>query len=379
MKILMLSEDFLPNVGGITSHIVYLSKFLVELGHQVTILKPSQKEEAEFIHDFGFKVIHLKGKRSNFFNKIYIRGFIKNLFEKEGFDILHCHQLIGYETKFLKNIPKIFTNHTSMYLEEYEKIRGRIRLKLMLNHVDAIISPSKELQHKSSIIKNRVGNFYIPNGVDEKRFIDDEVEHTNSKFDFLLEKKDDGEVIILCPRRLEPKCGVQYFVESIPLVLKDYQKCHFVIAGRGGFFDEEDRLKGILDQHGALERVSFLGDIDNSDMPFLYQMSDIVAFPSLMEATSISCLEAMSSGKAIVSTDVGGLPELIDDNIDGLLIKPRYPKAMAEKILQLINDVELRNSLGKKARKKVEENFSWSKIAGKREIIYHKVLNSKGF
>ena len=96
--------------------------------------------------------------------------------------------------------------------------------------------------------------------------------------------------------------------------------------------------------------------------------------PSLMEATSISCLEAMSSGKAIVSTDVGGLPELIDDDVDGFLIKPRNPKAMAEKILGLINDITLRDKFGKNARKKIEQYFSWNKIAEKTEQVYQKAL-----
>ena len=375
MKILMLSEDFLPNVGGITSHIVYLSKALVERGHKVVVLKPSQKESKRFVHEYGFEVIHLKKRYPYLLNKLCIRKFIKELFEKEKFDLLHWHQLVGYETKFLGKIPKVFTNHTSMYLEEYEKARGRMRLRVMLSHVDAIISPSLELQSKSEIISPPLGNYYIPNGIDESRF-KPAIKGEEPGFKFLAERKLNGESIILCPRRLETKCGVKYFVESVPKVLARIPGCYFVVAGRGGFFDEEERLKDYLKGKNVLDRVKFLGDVENDDMPFLYNLSDIVAFPSLMEATSISCLEAMSSGKAIVSTDVGGLPELIDNGVDGLLIKPRDPSAMAEKIILLVKDKKLRNRLGRSARKKVEKSFSWTRIAGRTDEVYKKVLKS---
>jgi glycosyltransferase involved in cell wall biosynthesis len=370
----MLSEDFLPNVGGITSHIVYLSKALGERGHKVSVLKPSQKERAKFKHEYGFDVIHLKKKQTDCLNKIYIRNQIKNLFEKEEFDILHWHQLIGYETKFLQNVPKVFTNHTSMYLEEYEKVLGRMRLKFMLSHADVIISPSRELKRKSSILYPRFGNYYISNGVDEKKF-STALKSRETKFEFIWKKKNKDKLVILCPRRLEPKCGVKYFIESIPLILQKNDNCYFVVAGCGGFFAEERRLKKYLDEKGVLNQVSFLGDVKNEDMPHLYKLSDIVVFPSLMEATSISCLEAMSSQKAIVSTNVGGLPELIENDVDGFLVEARDPIALAEKILKMANDFKLRGEMGKNARQKVESCFTWNKIAEKTEQVYQNVLD----
>ena len=376
MKILMLSEDFLPNVGGITSHIVYLSKALVEQGNLVTILKPSQNESKEFMHEFGFRVIHLKKRASTFVNKFYIRRFINNLFTKEKFDLLHWHQLIGYETKFLSGIPKVFTNHTSMYLEQYQNFYSRFLLKFMLGHVDAVISPSIELKNKSAIIPATVGNFYISNGVDEGIFNFHVLPDRDfkEKYSFLLDDKKAKNFIVLCPRRLEPKCGVQYFIEAIPKILEKFNKVKFVIAGRGGFFEEEKRFKNYLEINGCLERVYFLGDIENNLMPYLYNLSDLVVLPSLMEATSISCLEAMACGKAIISTNVGGLPELIEDKVNGVLVEPRNSSQIAEQILNLLSDEKLRKILGDNSRLKVENYFSWRCIAVQTQKVYEQVI-----
>lgn len=377
MKILMLSEDFLPNVGGITSHIVYLSKALVERGHTVLILKPSQNSDREWEHEFGFKVIELKKR---FFNKIFIYNKIRKL--SKGFDIVHWHQLGGYETKFL-SIGKVFTNHTSMYLEQYEKQIGRLNLKIMLAHADAVISPSRELEYKSKIIKPAIGNFYISNGIDTTKFFPSiTIDKAFQYKDLLSNKK-----IILCPRRLEPKCGVKYFIESIPYIqtsltqtsltqtsLYQTDDLTFVIAGCGGFIKEEESMKDWLRERGLLEKVIFLGDVENNVMPQLYQLSEIVVFPSLMEATSISCLEAMASAKAIVSTNVGGLTELLHDGVDGLLVNPRDSMAIADKIKLLCSDKDLRIRLGNNARKRVEEFYTWKIIAEKTERVYKNVL-----
>jgi glycosyltransferase involved in cell wall biosynthesis len=376
MKILMLSQDFLPNVGGITSHIVYLSKALVARGHEVLVLKPGQDAYHEWRHPYGFSVMHLKKKPTLFLERFFIRKKIAELCNTQGFDLVHWHQLTGYETKWLPTIPKIFTNHTSMYLEQYERSLGKMKLKLMLNHVDAIISPSQELQEKSAFIAPRHGNAYIANGVDEQKFNPVSVDSSASvdRLDTIRALKQSGASIILCPRRLEPKCGVEYLIRAVPLVVKKIPNAFFVIAGRGGYVEEEKRLKQWTIDNGVQSQVFFLGDVANDAMPMLYTLADVVAFPSLMEATSISCLEAMASGKAIVSTDVGGLAQLIIDYETGLLVKPRDEVMLAHKLCELLEDCTLGNRLGANARRMVEEHFTWSRIAQQTEAIYKKVL-----
>lgn len=376
MKIVMLSEDFLPNVGGITSHIVYLSEALVGLGHNVVVVKPGQGEQRTFADSRGFEITHLKAQGSRLKDIAHVHAFLKNYGACEGVDIVHWHQLVGYETKFLKNVARVFTNHTSMYLEQYEYAFKRLQLRLMLSHVDAIISPSRELEAKSSFLKPRVGNYYIPNGVDDRRFIPaQKISKLDERLSLLMSKKDEGNSLILCPRRLEPKCGVEYFVRALPEILKKRPNTYAVMAGRGGFFQEQNRLMSILESNGIADRALFLGDVPNEDMPALYDISDAVVLPSLMEATSISCLEAMACAKPIVATRVGGLPELLEDQKSGLLVKPYNSGELAGALLEVLDNREHAKNLGLESRKRVQERFTWKAIAQQTCEVYQDVID----
>jgi glycosyltransferase involved in cell wall biosynthesis len=96
--------------------------------------------------------------------------------------------------------------------------------------------------------------------------------------------------------------------------------------------------------------------------------------PSLLEATSLSAMEAMSSGKAILSTNVGGLPFLIRDDENGLLVPPANSQALAEGMRKLLADPELRARLGEAGRRRVEQDLDWSRIAEQTLSVYDKAI-----
>jgi len=371
MKLLMLSADFLPNVGGITTHIVQLSRALVQRGHEVTIVKPNQEAEEQYQHAYGFSVIHLAKQPLELANTLYIRSFLRSLIKREGFHLVHWHQLAGYETKKI-DVPGIFTNHTSMYLEEYESWWGKRGLKRLLNHASAVIAPSQELRDKSEILNPPAGIHYIANGVDEQMFSPGRLPNDDffELYPEVLTARAQGRPMVLCPRRLEPKCGVAYLIQAIPDLYAKFPDICVVIAGRGGFFEEERRLKQWLTERSLEHTTLFLGDVKNEMMPYLYNLASVVVFPSLMEATSIACLEAMACAKPIVSTNVGGLSQLLQHGHNGLLVEPRDAAALARETSTLLNNPQLAERLGAQARKTVEEQFTWKIIAQQTEQIY---------
>jgi len=113
-------------------------------------------------------------------------------------------------------------------------------------------------------------------------------------------------------------------------------------------------------------------------MPGFYGISDIVVLPSLKEATSISGLEAMATGKPLVGTKVGGIPMLIDNEQTGILVSPKDPHALSEAIIDLLKNNEKRKTMGINARKKVINEFDWKKTIAPRTIeIYKKIIDSK--
>ena len=123
--------------------------------------------------------------------------------------------------------------------------------------------------------------------------------------------------------------------------------------------------------------VVLLGDIPHTEIQKYYQISDIVVLPSLMEATSLSGLEAMSCGKPLLGTDVGGIPEIIEDGKNGCLVPPENEKKIADALNVMLNDRERLNKMGKYGRFLATERFSWHQVAENTLAVYEQVLRNR--
>jgi glycosyltransferase involved in cell wall biosynthesis len=375
MNILLLTSDYLPNVGGMATHAHQLARAHVRNGHTVRLIVPIYGPGPDAVESGeGFTVHRLHVGRTtprikHLFYIAKVRRYILDLHAATPFDVLHWHDLTPncWTTWTLRKVlPLVWTNHTSNYLEFCETEAGRRKIRRYLHHPRAIISPSMELHEKSAhtgVPRSRL--FYIPNGVDADVF------RPGNSFD-LIDKDyaiDSSRPVIVCPRRLEPKNGVEYFIRSIPIVRKLRPDVQFMIVG-GGFPEERARFEALLREAGETDGVYFTGNVSNSLMPKFLALSQIAALPSLMEATSISGLEAMASGLPLVGTTVGGIPEIIEDGVSGLLVEPRNPAQLAEAFLRLLEDPSLRARLGEAARARVLREFSWTQISLKTIDVY---------
>jgi len=375
MKILFLTSDFLPNIGGMATHAHELARALVQGGNTVHLVNPvygNGKRRIEAIdgivvHRLFFPLTFPKVK--HMFYIVGVRKYLTNLLVSHGFDVLHFHDLTPncWTTKFfVSKLPVVWTNHTSNYLEYYETSKGKAWIRKNLGHINAVIGPSKELAQKSEAIGlPRDARFYIPNGVDARKFNPEMLPGDLPEQCGI----DPLRPVIICPRRLEPKNGVEYFIRAVPRVLEKFPEAQFLIVG-GGFPEERERFEKMLTGWGCRQSVVFTGNVPNSDMPAYYSMSEIAVLPSLMEATSISGLEAMASGLPLVGTRVGGIPEIVIDHETGILVEPRSHEALAGAIQKLLADPALRKQLGQNARRRVESTFSWLQIAGQTVGVY---------
>ena len=111
-----------------------------------------------------------------------------------------------------------------------------------------------------------------------------------------------------------------------------------------------------------------------SSICYYYAMSDIVVVPSLQEAFGLVVAEAMASGKPVIGSNVGGIPDQIIDGYNGFLVQPRKPKEIAEKILWLINNPEEARRMGMNGRRIVEEKFDINKRIDRLISLYHRIL-----
>jgi glycosyltransferase involved in cell wall biosynthesis len=379
MTITLLTSDYFPNVGGMAVHVHELSRALAALGHKVHLVNPVYGTGEDKVESFDGVTLHRlyighstpRIKHLFYINKV--RRYLLGLFKRERVDILHWHDLTPncWTTATLRNrVPLVWTNHSSNYLEYYETEAGRRKIRRWLGHADAVIGPSLELHMKSiatGIPEDML--FYIPNGVDSGKF------RPGMSFD-VVDKDyglDSAYPVILCPRRLEPKNGVEFFIRSIPIVRERFPNAQFLVAG-GGFPEERARFEDMLRAFGQQKGVVFSGNVSNTVMPKFYALATIAVLPSLMEATSIAGLEAMACGLPLIGTTVGGIPEIISDGDSGLLVEPRDERALAGAMIRILEDQSLRTSLGREARRRVETEFAWSEIARRTCEVYDRVL-----
>lgn len=374
MKICMLSADFLPNIGGITAHVYELSKALVKQGNDVYVITLTYRlREKNYQKIDGIKVHRIyypRLKFIGFFAYLFLAWLkLKWLILKEGIDVIHSHTLIpdALIARFIRNIPKVATKHSSGFLEAVEKGEHKRLYRWLLGQADCVIGPSQELVDavvKLSIGRNKTS--FIPNGVDIDVF------HPQVNGNEVKERYGivSDEKLILCPRRLVPKNGVEYFIRAIPIVIKQVSQVKCLIVGPGS---ERARLGEEVVALGIADRVIFADRVPNSEMPKYYAASDIAVLPSLIEATSIAGLEAMATGKPLVGTNIGGIPQIIADGETGILVPPRDPEKLAYAIISLLNDNGKRVTMGLNARKRAETEFRWQIIAEKIQNVYDEV------
>lgn len=170
--------------------------------------------------------------------------------------------------------------------------------------------------------------------------------------------------------RINADKGIQDLLLALPSVLASVPECIVAIAGTG----EVDRFRNLAVQLGVAESVQFPGWIDGGAKSALLQTAAVFVLPSHLEAMPMSLLEAMAYGLPVVATRVGGIPQAVRDGVDGLLVPPRDPDALANALIRLLTSMELRNSLGRSGRLRVQEHFAAELIIPRVRSLWATVL-----
>lgn len=389
---------FGETIGGIENHIYYLSKYLHKLGVKVTIVVPiiDEKEHVEEkVTNDGIiiKKVYIKSRFNwlfnytkklqgdgigllfAFINKLKFNLYFHKIYReivKTNPDIVHQHDYLSniYVTKKLSKIyPIVFTNHTGEYLYLNKNIFSKLLQRILISHYSYIIAPSYEL------LPNKSNAIYIPNGVDTDYFRNFGEEW---KRKFRKNNNLDGKYIFLCPRRWAPTKGIIYLARAINK-LSDFvlNKSVFLFAGSDyeGYSKYSEEIKEELYKAKHAD-VRLLGNLNQEELRNYYNASDVVVIPSLMEATSLAALEAMACGVPVLSTNVGGMTQIIHNGINGWLIPPKSSESIAQMIEEIVRGTYNLDEMGKKAMEIVNEKYSWELIAKEVLGIYNKILNN---
>jgi glycosyltransferase involved in cell wall biosynthesis len=291
---------------------------------------------------------------------------------REEIDLVHAHmyraEVVGTRAAVAAGVPVITATVHSSRVRSPEDTALLASLTPMM---DRLIVPSEAIAHQVAC-EGREGRFaVIPNGVDLSRFADP-VPPSSVRADFGIPAEASLVGVIA---RLEAEKGHRFLLDAWPAVLRGAPDAWLLIVGEGS---EADALRARADAlpRAAARRVVFTGR--REDISSLTAELCVAVLPSLREAQGISILEAMARRRPVVATSVGGIPEVITSGVDGLLVPPEDPDALASAIGRLLADPSLRGRLGEAGYRTVAERYSIDAQVHRIESVYDEELARAG-
>ena len=178
--------------------------------------------------------------------------------------------------------------------------------------------------------------------------------------------------VVACVANMFAIKGQDWLIRAMPEIRAAVPEAVLVLVGDG---ESRSSLEQLVRETGVSDRVIFTGSIENPLA--ILEKADVMVLPSLSEGLPIALLEAMAMGRAVVASNVGGVPEVVQDGDTGLLIPPADPQALSTAIVRLLTDAPLRTSLGARARAHVERHWSSEQMVESTAAVYDKVLATR--
>ena len=373
MKILQTPVRFYPFVGGVENYVYNLSRELIELGHEVTIVCANEpKVKSKEITD-GIRV-----KRLNYIGKIANTNITVKLpleLLKEDFDIVHTHIPTPWSADWSAIISR--TTNKSLILTYHNDIVGNgfanyiakfynfTSLKLVLRRAAKIIISQPNYLESSPYLKKHENKIVvIPNGVDIRRFKPLKVGKEENIL-FFLSVLDE----------FHRYKGLDYLLEALKRVKKEILNVRLIVGGEGKLLNY---YKQKVISMGLGDKIEFAEFIPDEQIVEYYNKCDIFVLPSIsskQEGFGMVLLEAMACGKPVVTTEIVGIAKDARERNCGKIIEPKNVDALADAVIEVLQDKESAKRMGANGRRLVEEKYGWKKVGEMVQSVYEDVLN----
>jgi len=251
---------------------------------------------------------------------------------------------------------------STVHSSRVRSAEDRELIRQLTPSMDQLIAVSKSIERKLAD-EHRTGApiRLIYNGVDLQRYENQEACCTLPE-EYGMEP---GSQIVGVVARLEPEKGHQTLIEAWPEVLRRVPDAYLLIVGEGS---RRDFLEQLAAAHKVAHRVIFTGRRD--DIPAVTAALDVAVLPSWREAQGLSILEAMALSRPVVASDVGGIPEMVEDGVTGLLVEHDNPTALANAIVRLLTDHAFADTIGRAGHDLVHDRFCIELMVKAVEQIY---------
>ncbi len=393
MRVMMLSWEYPPRiVGGISPHVYDLSQQLAKQGIEVHVVTkatpnaPDEEIEASGVHVHR---VHLAETPNDFVHEIQLLNDATEIRVRELLEdwrpggqptVFHAHDWLSLDAartlKYEYSLPMIATVHATeegrnqgihndmqryIHDQEYWLTYEAWRVIVCTNYMKGEVERSFNVPH------NKIEVIY--NGVVASKFefewTDAERAAWRAKYALPEEK------VILYVGRFVREKGIQVLLNSASAILANDPKAKFVIVGGGNRAVFEKFVRW----YGLEGKIHFTGFMSGRNLLQTYRIADVAVFPSLYEPFGIVALEGMAAGASVVSSDAGGLPEVVLHDQTGTLHFAGDAGSLAWAVLRVLQDPVRAERLREAARVRLKTDFDWAHIASQTIDVYDRVWN----
>ena len=370
IRILMLSD-------GSSVHTKKWVNALLEKGFIIHLFSLTAFDENDYLqeNELGFSSTQLSlnkktGKRGDVLKMKYLRALpdLKKIIHLFHPHILHAHfassyGLLGALTGFHRFILSVWGYDVFTFPEK--SFLHRMLLKYNLSRADRILSTSHVMKRKTSEYTSKAIEV-TPFGVDVSVFSENKELFRKEYTPF-----SDDDIVIGTVKLLEKKYGINYLIHAFSILKQRHPDMPLKLFIVGGGSAEEELIK-LCEDLQIEKQVYFTGMIDHKRIPDHINMIDIYVALSIYDSESfgVAIVEAGACSKPVVVTNVGGLPEVVENGISGFIVPPRDALSAADAIEKLILDPSLRQDIGRAGRARVERLFDWEKNVEQMVEIY---------
>ncbi|UCD54654.1 MAG: glycosyltransferase family 4 protein [Candidatus Omnitrophota bacterium] len=389
LRIAHVHWAFPPIIGGVETHLVMLLPELVKRGHEASLLTGSA--EGASVHETykGVKITRAPIMNLNWLSKrglvgieSEVRNVVGSFLDRARPHVVHAHNMNYFSKTHAKvldeevkkrKIPLVLTAHNSWD----DMLFLRLTRKIRWDHIIAVSFYIKKELMGIGCDSNQVTT--IHHGIDINRFKPTNRKAYSGRLAFLKNKE-----VIFHPARMGIAKGCDISVKAMRLVIKKFPNAVLVLAGTKNIVDwtatqQKDiaYIVDLIDESGIKNNV-FIEMFTLDEMVKLYAISEVCLYPSTVgEPFGLTMLESLASGKPMIVTNSGGMPEIIQDGINGYVVPIKDYEAIANKIITLLDDGGLRERIGSTGRKFAELRFTKGVMAENNIKIYKQVTGIK--
>lgn len=370
MRLLLVTQDFPPNTGGIETYSFELAKRFRRSVEFFAVIAPTHEDADDFDRNLSFPVYRIPVKNSLLpliapFCVFYY--MFKNKFDTA----LHTQWQTSIASVMSRKggYPKhiyVAAHARELLLRPFNGNNGWFSKKLynirkqLFKSIDGFFPVSNytaSLLHNNGVPKTRT--HVIGNGTDPDVFKPKNTSMLAEELDVSNKK------IILSICRLVPRKGLDLVIKALPQIVSEKQDVIYLVGGTG---PDEDRLKGLVAELGLTDYVRFLGRIPDNKMAYYYSLGDVFVMPAGnnppdVEGFGIVFLEANACETAVVGSRTGGIPDAVIHGETGYLIEDKNTDQLIESLLKLLNDEELANQMGKRGRERILKEATWDHVS----------------